>query len=197
MEPENNYDGRMPVNIILGKFQPLSKSHIEAANHIYRETGYQTVLCIVANKRPTAANPFSSDDMVYVYGNLLETGKFPSIRGFVTVKSANIVQFIDSIRQSGMEPVIWTTMDEKKHAEYSRIVKNYGKEVGLTPDFKVVNYTPDADHTERMARFAISSNNYDEFRKATPFNTFNYSECRKLFDKLCVKDAEALNNFKF
>ena len=203
MKPENVKEypevptGKIPVNIILGKFQPISDSVITVAREVYNQTGVATVLVIVATKKPNAVNPFPSDKLSYHFSNLLSTGAFPFIRGFITVKNADITDFVQSLRAGGMEPVSWSTMDDRHYKAYSKICKDYGKKAGLIDAFEVSLHTVNPDITEKMARLAISEYDYEQFLKVTPFRKMGMSESRKLFDNLCVMNAEALNGFKF
>lgn len=189
--------GSIPVNIILGKFQPLCDAVIQNARQIYEETGVETVLCIVNNKRMSPVAPFVTDKMHYSLSNLLMTGSFPFIRGFITVQSADITVFINDLRHGGMEPVLWTTSDTRRYKSYKEIAGKYGEKAGLAKGFEVRFIEVPAESQETAARYAISSCDFDAFLKSTPFRKLNPSEARKEFDRLCVQNAEALNNFKF
>lgn len=193
------YEGYVPVNIIVGRFQPLTSGHIKCAEEIYRKTGLKSVLCMIqtpANK-VNPAKPFSTNQLSYMYANILATSAYPFIAGFMSVTSANIVANNQQLMNNGFIAASWSCGTDR-YDSYRKMAQNYAKEANVLDGFKVYEIKRTKNDINATAiRYFISSNDYASFIKYTPFKVLNRQESRKCFDQLMVQLTKVLNNFDF
>lgn len=154
------------VNILMGRFQPITLGHIKCAEEMWRKKGLKTLLLVVNTTKEDEKHPFTTSLLIPYYEKL---GKeFDYIAGYVIVKNADIVINIGVCRDAGFEPVTWSCGSDR-YASYKMMVDKYGEKAGLSPDFEVVEIKRgDEDISATRVRNALLKNDRKTFEKLTP-----------------------------
>lgn len=192
-------EGYTPVNIIVGRFQPLTTGHIKCAEEVYKKTGMKSVLCMIYNhtSKINQVKPFSSEMLSYMYANIIATNAYPFIEGFITVQSADIIKNNQILKKNGYIAASWSCGSDRAEA-YNKMVKKYAKDADLLNNFKVyeIKRTQESISATHI-RYYIATNDFENFLKYTPFKVLNRQEARKCFDKLMTYSMKVLNDLKF
>lgn len=175
----------MNVNMLMGRFQPITLGHIKCAEQAYKEKGVPTVLCIVDTTKEDAKHPFKTSMLWGAYSKLNK--EFPYIAGIVLVKSADIVVNVETCRAKGFEPVSWSCGTDRVDS-YKRMVARYKDIIGLADDFEVIEIKrTDDDISATQVRNALKADDKPLFEKLTPKTIHPlYNALKKNVDKYCV-----------
>lgn len=154
----------MKINILVGRFQPITKGHIKCAEVAYKETGHPTVLCMVETKTPDERHPFLSRNLVPIYKDLFKG--HPWFEDIVLVRNADIVSISELLK--GYEINSWTCGTDR-YDSYSKMAAKYSEKAGLTPEFRVIEIprTPE-DVSATKLREALKNNDKKAFMAGFP-----------------------------
>lgn len=151
------------VNIIIGRFQPLTKGHLKCIEQAYKEINKSTVICMIdtIESKADERHPFPSILLLPLYKQLLRSNKL--VRDIVLVKNANIVQIVPQLREEGYEPISWACGTDRVDS-YQRMVDRYGEKIGLSDNFKIIEIKrTDEDISATKCREALLKNDPKTF----------------------------------
>lgn len=144
------------VNIIMGRFQPFTLGHLKCAQEAQKKLGVKTVLLVIDTVKQDGRHPFLTKQIEKILDKMCKEES--SITGYVLVKNADIVKNIEILRNAGYEPISWTCGTDRFES-YNTMVKKYGKDIGLDPDFKMIEVKRgDDDISATAVRKALRDN---------------------------------------
>lgn len=144
------------VNIIIGRFQPFTLGHLKCAQEAQKKLGVKSVLLVINTVKQDGRHPFLTKQIEKILDKMCK--EEPSITGYVLVKNADIVKNTEILRDAGYEPIAWTCGTDR-FEPYNAMVKKYGKDIGLDPDFEMIEVKRgDEDISATAVRKALRDN---------------------------------------
>lgn len=154
------------VNIIIGRFQPFTLGHLKCAQEAQKKLGVKSVLLVINTVKQDARHPFLTKQIEKILDKMCKDE--PSLAGYVLVKNADIVKNIEILREAGYEPISWTCGTDR-YAPYETMVKKYGKDINLDPNFEMIEVKRgDEDISATAVRKALRDNDEDTFKNLVP-----------------------------
>lgn len=147
----------MKVNIIVGRFQPLTKGHLKCAQYATSKYHVRTVLCMIETKKTDSKKPFLTSDFIDLYKSLLSNDK--DIIDIILINNADIVKIKEICAEKGYEVVYWTCGTDR-YADYTRMAEKYAPEIDVIEIPRT-----DEDISATKARKALMDGNETEFYK--------------------------------
>lgn len=135
---EDKYDGRMPVNVYTGRFQPFHLGHLSNLQEAAKR-GLRTVICpVMAGKtaKSIAAHPFNGEVEEEMF-NRLKSAYGDLIADIIPISKPSLDCWVNAIRERGMEPITWTTGIDRL-ASYQNLIDTYGPDFNLDKNFEVI-----------------------------------------------------------
>lgn len=161
---------KTPVNIILGRFQPLTDGHMKCINEASRLLHIPTVICLINTPEESIdkRHPFSTPILLPIYNELKNTYK--DITDIVVVKNADIVK-VGELLNDKYEIKSWACGTDRIKS-YTKMTTDYAKQAGLAPDFQMIEVKRgDDDISATKVRKALLDGDIKTFDKLTPYNT--------------------------
>lgn len=163
--------GNEKVNIMVGRFQPITNGHLKCINEIRKKTGRPVVLCMI-NTPPNKLDekhPFPSDFLIKYYKKL-------PIKEIRLVKNADIVKISQELE--GYQISGWVCGSDRIDS-YRKMAEKYKKEAGLSDDFEMIEIPrTEDDESASKLRQMILNDDYEGFLKMSPIKTY-YKELRE------------------
>ena len=171
------------VNIVVGRFQPLTLGHIACAKEAERRFDRPTVLCMINTPatKTDEKHPFPTDVFYQMYWNVCKRYKF--IEDIVIVPSADIVKISQILAEKGLCIGSWTCGTDR-YNDYKRMVDKYSAAANLPDDFELIEVKRTAeDISATKARQALMDGDRKTFNKITPFGDLSgYLKGQSSFD---------------
>ena len=171
------------VNIVVGRFQPLTLGHIACAKEAERRFDRPTVLCMINTPatKTDEKHPFPTDVFYPMYWNVCKRYKF--IEDIVIVPSADIVKISQILAEKGLCIGSWTCGTDR-YKDYKRMVDKYSEAANLPDDFELIEVKRTAeDISATKARQALIDGDRKTFNKITPFGDLSgYLKGQSSFD---------------
>lgn len=161
---------KIPTNIIIGRFQPLTDGHMKCIDAAHKKLGVGTVICLVdtPENKVDSRHPFSTSILLPIYNELKLTYK--AINDVVVVKNADIVK-IGEMLNDKYEIVSWTCGTDRIDS-YTNMSEKYKEQAGLAPNFQMIEVKrSDDDISATRVRKALTDGDIKTFNKLTPYNT--------------------------
>ena len=161
------------VNIIVGRFQPITIGHIKCAIEAFdKNGGYRTVLCMIdtPDSKVDTRHPFPSSMLLPIYKSMFLKSRDKShcIEDIMLVKNADIVKISEALRGQGYEPISWSCGTDR-YDSYVQMAERYKDKAGLPENFKVIEIKrSDDDVSATKLRQALLDDNQDMFFKNFP-----------------------------
>lgn len=180
---EAQRDDLIPINIIIGRFQPFTKGHEECANYAFDQSRLQSVLCVIDTKKADEKHPFLTKDMEDVLDSIVKESE--NIIGWVRVSNADIVKNAETLRANGFEPMSWSCGSDRIN-DYTKMSKNYGGKAGLDPDFEMFEIPrTDEDISATKVRKSLKEDDTKTFEKLVPRYLHKYfSKLKTLIEQI-------------
>lgn len=158
--------GKIPVNIIVGRIQPTTLAHIEIANRLYSLNNNKVIFCIVRSKKYNKdKTPFNYDLTDEYIKDVVNSYDF--IEDSCIVPTASIFHICEALRPK-YEMTLWGTGTDRVN-DYNRFINNYGEELNIRKDCKIVEVKRyDDDISATLVRESLKSNNISSFKSLTP-----------------------------
>lgn len=156
------------VNIIIGRFQPITNGHIKCATAAYEKTGCNTILCMIdtPDAKVDSRHPFPSSMLLPLYKDLLD--KKSHIEDIILVKNADIVKAAELLRDKGYEIRSWSCGTDRVES-YRKMAEKYADKAGLPADFEVIEIKRgDDDESATKLRQALRDDDRSAFFKMFP-----------------------------
>lgn len=156
------------VNIIIGRFQPITTGHIKCAEYALKHTGLKTVLCMVETpeSKVDERHPFPSSLLLPMYDVLF--AKSDVILDIVLVKNADIVKLSEALREKQYIIGSWTCGTDRYKA-YKAMTDKYAEQAGLPDDFELLEvHRTDDDASATKLRDRLKAGDRELFYKDFP-----------------------------
>lgn len=157
------------INIVVGRFQPLTYGHLKCVEEAYKKLHLSTVLVMIdtPDDKVDSRHPFPSSMLIPIYKEIIKSNKH--ILDIITVKSANIVDISEKLNNLGYVIAGWTCGTDREDA-YRKMCEKYNDV--LTDDFRLlVVKRSDEDISATAARKALVDNDVRLFNKLTPVHS--------------------------
>ena len=161
---------KIPVNIIIGRFQPFTDGHMKLVDAAWEKLHVPTVMCIIdtPDEKVDKSHPFPTSLLLPIYNELCKTYK--NIADIVAVKNADIVKIGDALNDK-YEIVSWTCGTDRINA-YTTMSTRYKEQAGLSDDFQMIEVKRgDEDISATKVRKALMDGDIKTFNKLTPYET--------------------------
>ena len=161
----------LKINIIIGRFQPITTGHIKCATTAYEKTGCPTVLCMIETPeaKVDVRHPFPSSQLLPIYKELFSGPQDKShIIDIILVKNADIVKIAEQCRDKGYEIRSWSCGTDR-YDSYSKMAEKYAEKAGLPADFEVIEIKRgDEDESATKLRQALRDDDKSTFFRMFP-----------------------------
>jgi cytidyltransferase-like protein len=195
--------GKKPVNIFVGRFQPFTLGHVKVFEQMYKKNGYPVVVFLVrSGKSDPEKNPFSEDLQQAMFADM--TKQYPFLEAAFVVPNGGIDTLFSTVRPA-YEPMMWGYGSDRKNAYDGMINKpEYREQLGVNPAFTGFEIKrTDDDISASRVRNAITIDDEATFKKMTPKSIHNFyktlqdtltpiQEKNKNYD---MKNLKTLNEF--
>ena len=154
------------VNIIIGRFQPITKGHMKCIEMAYNKLHIPTVIVVVEAKKQDSRHPFVTYEIVDMYKKMFKNN--PKIIDVVTAKNANIVDIGKILYDMGYIIKSWVCGTDR-YNDYLKMVVKYRDEAMLDDNFELIEINrTDEDISATKLREAIINEDYDTFVRLFP-----------------------------
>lgn len=165
------------VNVMVGRFQPLTNGHLKCIEEAWNMLGVPTVICMINTKdeKVDERKPFPSSLLKPMYEEFTKTEHIVSIE---LVTSADIVKIGTMLKEKGIEVCSWTCGTDR-YDSYSKMAEKYHDQAYLSEDFKMIEVRrSDDDISATVVRDSIYKNSLETFLKMTPFDKSEFNILR-------------------
>ena len=165
------------VNVMVGRFQPLTNGHLKCIEEAWNMLGVPTVICMINTKdeKVDERKPFPSSLLKPMYEVFAKTEHIVSIE---LVTSADIVKIGTMLKEKGIEVCSWTCGTDR-YDSYSKMAEKYHDQAYLSEDFKMIEVRrSDDDISATVVRDSIYNNSLETFLKMTPFDKSEFNILR-------------------
>lgn len=180
----------MNVNILVGRFQPLTAGHIKCVEYLSKNVGKNlpTIVCMIETKgidkktgKIDPKRPFPTELFIQNYKDIISDSV--GIEDIELIKSADIVKIKEQLESKGYNIVSWTCGSDR-YNDYKRMVDRYAPEIELIEIPRT-----DEDISATKARSALMEDDEEEFlRLFIPLKTIK--------QKMIYKSKDLYNKFK-
>lgn len=183
--------GKEPVNMFVGRFQPFTLGHAKVLESMYKENGHPVIVFLVKSKTVKKGDefsrPYEEQTQVEMFNKVKK--QYPFLKEIFIVPSAAIDTMYNEIRPK-YEPVLWGTGSDRIKA-YGYMVNNdsYRDQLNVRSDFALFEIPrTDDEISATKVRNAMLNDNEKEFQSMTPKAIHPmYNELKsKLEDKMGV-----------
>ena len=164
--------GKKPVNIIVGRFQPPTLGHIK----LLRKLNAQNSLpCVVVQVRSNSGKNQHFDDQLITKIWMDIAKQYNFIEGVKETTTGFLVPVLNALRPQ-YEPVLWGTGTDR-YKDYVRMIDRYGPECNCLEDFRPFEVKRGGKNiSATKVREALIAGSEKEFKKLTPTAEHKYYE---------------------
>ena len=151
------------VNVMVGRFQPLTNGHLKCIEEAWNMLGVPTVICMINTKdeKVDERKPFPSSLLKPMYEEFAKTEHIVSIE---LVSSADIVKIGTMLKEKGIEVCSWTCGTDR-YDSYSKMAEKYHDQAYLSEDFKMIEVRrSDDDISATVVRDSIYKRAFVHFK---------------------------------
>lgn len=174
------------VNIIIGRFQPITNGHLKCAAQAYGIHGCPTVLCMIdtPDSKVDARHPFPSSMLLPLYTDMFEDNQKSHIADIILVKNADIVKAAEVLRGKGYEIRSWSCGTDRVDS-YKKMAEKYADKAGLPADFEVIEIKRgDDDESATKLRQALRDDDKTTFFRMFPDISLSARIKRDIYNEL-------------
>jgi cytidyltransferase-like protein len=166
-----NEQGKQPVNMFVGRFQPFTLGHAKVLERIHKENGYPVVVFLVKAKSKKKGDefsrPYDEKTQIEMFKNVKK--QYPFLKEIYVVPTGGIDVMFNEMRPK-YEPVLWGTGSDRM-ISYGYQVNNdsYRDQLNARPDFGLFEIPRNDDDISATAvRNAMIEGNETVFKNMTP-----------------------------
>lgn len=165
---------KIPVNIVIGRFQPFTNGHMKCVDATYKKLKIGTVICIIdtPENKVDKRHPFATKVLLPIYTEMMKDYK--NIIDIITVTNADIVKIGAKLND---EYIIrsWTCGTDRIDT-YSTMSEKYKEQAGLADDFEMIEVKRGSeDESATKVRKALVDGDIRTFNALTPYESLrNY-----------------------
>ena len=162
--------GKKPVNMFVGRFQPFTLGHAKVIETISKENGYPVVIFLIKSKTKKAEDafkrPYDEETQLAMLQRLKSS--YP-IEDVIILPTAAIDKMFNELRPK-YEPVLWGTgTDRMKVYGYQVDKQEYRDDLGVRDDFRLFEIPRTGKNiSATQVRNAMLDGDEKLFKKLTP-----------------------------
>lgn len=163
--------GKQPVNMFVGRFQPFTLGHAKVLEAIHKENGFPVVVFLVKSKTKKKGDefsrPYDENTQIEMFNNVKKQYTF--LKEIFVVPTGGIDTMFNEMRPK-YEPVLWGTGSDRM-ASYGYQVNNdsYRDQLNVRADFGLFEIPRNDDDISATAvRNALLANDEKQFQNLTP-----------------------------
>ncbi len=162
--------GKTPVNMFVGRFQPFTLGHAKVLETIHRENGFPVVVFLVKSKVKKGeefSKPYDEKTQVDMFNQVKK--QYPFLKEIYVVPNAAIDTLYNEMRPK-YEPVLWGTGTDRMKG-YGYMVNNdsYRDQLNARADFGLFEIPRTDDNiSATKVRNAMMDGNEKDFQAMTP-----------------------------
>jgi len=163
--------GKKPVNMFVGRFQPFTLGHAKVIETISKQNGYPVVIFLIKSKTKKKEDafkrPYDEETQLEMLNNL--KSKYPIEKVYILDRAA-IDYMFNAMRADGYEPVLWGTgTDRLKTYSYQVDKPEYREDLGVSDDFGLFEIPRTGKNiSATQVRNAMLDGDEKLFKKLTP-----------------------------
>lgn len=163
--------GKKPVNMFVGRFQPFTLGHAKVIETISKQNGYPVVIFLIKSKTKKKEDafkrPYDEETQLEMLNNL--KSKYPIEKVYILDRAA-IDYMFNAMRADGYEPVLWGTgTDRLKTYSYQVDKPEYREDLGVRDDFGLFEIPRTGKNiSATQVREAMLAGDEKLFKKLTP-----------------------------
>ena len=171
---DTSNDHLKPVNVIIGRFQPMTIGHLSLAKELYKENGLNAVYIYVRSKSGKNSQ-FSTQLTDSIMSEVVRNN--PMVEDAISHKDAYIPDIIDKMQAAGYNPVLFGAGSDraKTYKAFIKKVKNDFAHVDLGVKELTGRLT-----SGTAVRELISNNKEKAFQKLVPKGVKDFFTALKL-----------------
>lgn len=162
--------GKKPVNMFVGRFQPFTLGHAKVIETISKENGYPVVIFLIKSKTKKAEDafkrPYDEETQLAMLQKLKSSYPIEDVK---ILPTAAIDRMFNELRPK-YEPVLWGTgTDRMKVYSYQVDRQEYRDDLGVRDDFKLFEIPRTGKNiSATQVRNAMLDGDERLFKKLTP-----------------------------
>ena len=160
--------GKKPVNIFVGRFQPFTLGHVKVFEKMYKENGHPVVVYMVRGKKPDPEKrPFDEDLQQAMFAKMKK--QYPFLEASYVVPNAAIDTLYSAARPA-YEPMMWGYGTDRKK-DYSGMINKqaYRDQLDVHPEFKGIEIPRTGENiSASKVRNALKIDDEKTFKQLTP-----------------------------
>lgn len=165
--------GKEPVNMFVGRFQPFTLGHAKVLETIHKENGLPVIVFLVKSKNPKVKKgdefrkPYDTDTQIEMFNQVKKQYKF--LKEIIIVPTGGIDTIFNAMRPK-YEPVLWGTgTDRLKSYGYQVNNDDYRDQLNCRADFGLFEIPRTDDNiSATQVRNALLDGDEKTFKKMTP-----------------------------
>ena len=163
--------GKEPVNMFVGRFQPFTLGHAKVLEAIHKENGYPVVVFLIKAKSKKKGDefrkPYSEDLQIKMFKQVQKQYKF--LKEIIVLDRGAIDYMFNAMRPK-YEPVLWGTgTDRMKSYGYQVNNDDYRDQLNCRADFGLFEIPRSDDNiSATQVRNALLDGDEKTFKKTTP-----------------------------
>jgi len=163
--------GKQPVNMFVGRFQPFTLGHAKVLETIHKENGYPVVVFLVKAKTKKKGDefsrPYDEKTQIEMFNNVKK--QYPFLKEIFVIPTGGIDIMFNEMRPK-YEPVLWGTGSDRM-TSYGYQVNNdsYRDQLNVRADFGLFEIPrTDDDISATAVRNALLGGDEKQFQNLTP-----------------------------
>ena len=190
--------GKQPVNMFVGRFQPFTLGHAKVLETIHRENGYPVVVFLVKAKTKKKGDefsrPYDEKTQIEMFKNVQKQYTF--LKEIFVIPTGGIDIMFNEMRPK-YEPVLWGTGSDRM-TSYGYQVNNdaYRDQLNCRADFGLFEIPRNDDDISATAvRNALLDGDQKQFQNLTPKAVHGmYNELKSKIEDSMGVVAESVTN---
>lgn len=175
--------GKEPVNMFVGRFQPFTLGHAKVLETIHKQNGFPVVVFLVKAKNKKKEDSFKRpyDEATQLKMFKAVQKQYPFLKEIYVIPTAAIDVMFNEMRPK-YEPVLWGTgSDRMKVYGYQVNNDKYREDLGVKSDFGLYEIPRTDDNiSATKVRNAMLDGDEKSFKKMTPKSLHKlYGELKK------------------
>jgi len=168
---DHGEQGKQPVNIFVGRFQPFTLGHAKVLESIHKENGFPVIVFLIKGKAVKKGDefrkPYSTDTQIEMFKQVQKQYKF--LKEIIVLPSAAIDKMFNALRPK-YEPILWGTgTDRMKSYGYQVNNDSYRDQLNVNKDFALFEIPRSDDNISATnVRNAMLDGDEKTFKKMTP-----------------------------
>lgn len=171
LKVDHTEQGKTPVNMFVGRFQPFTLGHAKVLEALHKENGFPVVVFLVKSKTKKKGDefsrPYDENTQIEMFNNVKKQYTF--LKEIFVVPTGGIDTMFNEMRPK-YEPVLWGTGSDRM-ASYGYQVNNdsYRDQLNVRADFGLFEIPrTDDDISATAVRNALLANDEKQFNNLTP-----------------------------